>query len=162
MTLPDFLKTCLKAAALFLCLSLIGIMVNQFSSSGIALRYSPPPSRDISGLKVPLIGEKEAAKYLNELGYVFVDTRHPEHFREGHIPGAVFLPPDDLPERFEEVQPLLMDSDTLILYCYGPDCDMAEKTAEFLAQMGYSKFMIMTDGFSGWKSAGNPIETARR
>ena len=140
----------------------MGISVNHFSADGIPWRYLPPPETVIAGLKVPLIDEKQAHKYLKEPGHVFVDTRHLEHFNEGHVPGAVFLPPNDVQDRFIEAQPFLQENDTLILYCYGPDCDMAEKTAEFLAQMGYSKFMIMAAGFPAWKSAGNPIESVRR
>jgi rhodanese-related sulfurtransferase len=32
----------------------------------------------------------------------------------------------------------------LILYCYGPQCDMAEEVAKFLVQLGYKKMMIMS------------------
>lgn len=155
-------KTCFKALIIFVSLSILGIAVNHFSAHGIPLRYMAPPEAVIAGFKVPLIDAEHAYKYLKEPGYVFVDTRHLEHFNEGHVPGAVFLPPQDVQERFIEVQPFLQENDTLILYCYGPDCDMAEKTAEFLAQMGYGKFMIMVTGFSAWKSAGYPTETVRR
>lgn len=155
-------KTCLKAVAIFLSLSVLGITTNNFSAHGIPLRYVPPAETEISGVKIPLIDEKQAGKHLNEIGYVFVDTRHREHFNEGHVPGAIFLTPDDVQEKFVEAQPFLMESDTLILYCYGPDCDMAEKVVEFLAQMGYRKFMIMSSGFPAWKSAGLPVESLRR
>ena len=155
-------KTCFKALIILVSLSAAGIVVNHFSAHGIPMRYQPPPETLIAGLKVPLIDAEKASKYLKEPGYVFVDTRHLEHFNEGHVPGAVFLPPQDVQDRFIEVQPFLQENDTLILYCYGADCDMAEKTAEFLAQMGYNKFMIMAAGFSAWKSAGHPTEIVRR
>lgn len=155
-------KTCLKAMIIFIGLSVVGISVNHFSAHGISWWYQAPPETVIAGFKVPLIDEKQARKYFNEPGHVFVDTRHLEHFNEGHVPGAVFLPPNDVQDRFIEVQPFLQENDTLILYCYGPDCDMAEKTAEFLAQMGYEKFMIMATGFQAWKTSGNPVESVRR
>ena len=155
-------KTCLKSMIIFLGLSVVGISVNHFSAHGIPWWYQAPPETVIAGFKVPLIDEKQARKYLNEPGHVFVDTRHLEHFNEGHVQGAVFLPPNDVQDRFIEVQPFLQENDTLILYCYGPDCDMAEKTAVFLAQMGYDKFMIMATGFQAWKTAGNPVESVRR
>ncbi len=132
------------------------------SPYGIPLKYEPPPEIGINGIKVPLIDEGQAYKYYSQQGYVFIDSRHVEHFNEGHVPGAIFLPPEDVQERFVEAQPFLMENDTLILYCYGPDCDMAEKVAAFLAQMGYKNFMIMVSGFSAWKSAGLPIESSRR
>ncbi len=153
---------CLKALAIFLFFSALGLMVNHFSPQGIPLIYSPPPQTEINGIKVPLIDEKQASRHLNEPGYAFVDTRHPEHFHEAHVPGAVFLPPEDVQERFVEAQPFLMETDTLILYCYGPDCDMAERVAGFLSQMGYKSFMIMQSGFSAWKSSGLPVESSRR
>lgn len=160
--MTGFFKLCLKALVILAFFSAIGLMVNNFSTRGIPLIYVPPPEIEIGGISVPLIDEKHAYRYLNEPGYVFVDTRHAEHFNEGHVVGSIFLPPEEIQDRFMEAQPFLMENDTLILYCYGPDCDMAERVVEFLIQMGYRNFMIMVSGFPAWKSAGQPIETGKR
>lgn len=162
MKLLTGLRICFISSVMCICFSALGLLVNHISPHGIPLKYAPPPQIEISGLKVPLIDEKQAYKHFNEQGFVFIDSRHVEHFNEGHVPGAIFLPPEDVQERFIEAQPFMMENDTLILYCYGPDCDMAEKVAAFLAQMGYKNFMIMVSGFSAWKSAGLPIEASRR
>lgn len=43
-----------------------------------------------------------------------VDVRTPEEFAEGHVPGSVNIPLQELPERLEEVKALPMP---LVLCC---------------------------------------------
>ncbi len=136
----------------------IGLGVNTVSSTGLTWLYVPPTELVFADVKVPLVNEREAARFLNDPETVFVDTRSEEDYRERHVKSAVFLPPDDVEERFVAVQPLIPEDGRLILYCYGPDCDMAEKVAQFLAPMGYKNMMIMTSGFREWEKAGYPVE----
>ena len=50
----------------------------------------------------------------------------------------------------------------LIVYCYGPECDMAEKVAAFLIDLGYPNIAIMQEGYLEWEKRGFPIESSDR
>ncbi len=48
-------------------------------------------------------------------GYIILDTRTQEEYDEGHIPGAILIPYDEITEKAEGI---LTDKDQLILvYC---------------------------------------------
>ncbi|MBI4966303.1 MAG: rhodanese-like domain-containing protein [Desulfomonile tiedjei] len=147
-----------RALLIAVAASLIGLGLNHVSSKPVPWIYAPPNEIEISGLKVPLIDEKEARKLMDKEGTIFVDTRHKDDYDKKRVKGAIFLPQDDKEERFVLVQPLLPEDARLIFYCYGPQCDMAEEVARFLSQLGYKQMMIMTAGFRAWDQAGYPIE----
>ena len=124
-------------------------------SSGCTL---PPKKVALAGVTVQLIDEKEAAKFLDDPATVFVDSRKCPDYAKSHVKGAVCLPPDDVEQRFPSVEPLIPSESRVILYCYGPECDMAEKVGEFLAQMGYKNMLIMSSGFPAWLKAKYPVD----
>lgn len=152
-----------RAAIILVTSSLIGIGLNLASSKPLPWIYEPSPQVEVAGIKVPLIDEKEARKLFEESGTVFVDTRDEEDYSRGHIEGAVLLAPhDNLEESFIAAEPFLPHESHLILYCYGPQCEMAEEVARFLAQLGYRKMTIMSAGYSAWEKAGCPVEKRHR
>ena len=136
----------------------IGLGVNAVRSTGLPLIYVPKNNLSIAGVKVPLVNEKEAERFLNDPQTVFVDTRKEESYRESHVKSAIFLPADDVEERFMMVQGLIPEDSRIILYCSGPECGMAEKVGQFLVKNGYKNMMIMTAGFHAWEKAGYPVE----
>lgn len=70
----------------------------------------------------------------NQEGYVILDTRTQEEYDEGHIPGAILIPYDEITEKAEGV---LTDKDQLILvYCRSGR--RSKLAAEDLVKLGYS------------------------
>jgi len=136
----------------------IGLAVNSVRNTGLPWIYVPPEELSIADVKVRLVDEKEAARFLNDPDTIFVDTRNEADYRKRHLKSALFLPEENVEERFLTVQALMPEDSRYILYCYGPDCDMAEKVAEFLVKNGYKNMMIMAAGFSAWEKAGYPVE----
>jgi rhodanese-related sulfurtransferase len=61
-----------------------------------------------------------------------LDVRPPEEFEAGHLPGALCIPVDELPERLAEVP---RDRE-VIAYCRGPFCIMADEAVEVLREHG--------------------------
>jgi len=156
--MKTYLGILFRALLIALAASLVGLGINVVSSKPVPWTYVPPDALEISGFRVPLIDEKEARKLMDEQGTIFVDTRHKDDYDEKHVKGSIFLPQDDKEQQFIAVQPLLPEDARLILYCYGPQCDMAEEVARFLEPLGYKKMMIMTAGFRAWEKAGYPVE----
>ena len=49
------------------------------------------------------ITAEEAKKIMDsEEGYIILDTRTQEEYDEGHIPGAIVIPHDEITDRAEE------------------------------------------------------------
>jgi rhodanese-related sulfurtransferase len=153
-----FLGIVVRALLLLIVWSCVGLGLNLVSSKPLPWVYVPPQEVELAGVKVPLIDEKEALKYLGDPSTVFVDTRKPEHYAERHVKGAVSLPFLAMEERYPLVQPMLPEENRFIVYCYGPECEEAERVSEFLAQLGYKRLFIMSAGFPGWDKAKYPVE----
>ena len=158
------MKTILEAVIGVLVIAVgwgvVGFGLNFISAKPVPWIYEPRKSLDLAGVKVLLIDEKQAREFLESSETVFVDSRKQDDYVKSHVKGGIFLPPDDVQERFVSVEPLLSQDSRIVLYCYGPECDMAEQVAEFLIQLGYKNLAIMSVGFPAWENAGYPVETA--
>ncbi|MFC1834714.1 rhodanese-like domain-containing protein [Thermodesulfobacteriota bacterium] len=151
------IDTIIRATIIVGLWAVIGLAVSLVSPSGIPWIYVQANTVDLSGVKVDLINEKDARKLFASGEAVFVDARSHEDYDKSHVEGAIFLPPEDVEERYVLVQPLLPEDARIILYCYGPECDMAERVAEFLGQLGYRNMKIMSAGYAAWEKAGYPV-----
>jgi rhodanese-related sulfurtransferase len=159
--MKEYLGIAIRALVITAAASLIGLAVNLVSPKGISLLYAPPKEVLVAGVKIPLIDEIKAYEYYKSGEALFLDARKEDDFADGHVKGAIFFPEPEKEERYAQNQALMPEEAVIILYCSGPECDMAEKTAEFLTQLGYKKLMIMSAGFPGWKGAGYPIEASK-
>ena len=81
------------------------------------------------------ITAQEAKERMDSLeDYVILDTRTREEYDEGHIPGAVLIPHDEITEKAEET---LTDKGQLILvYCRSGR--RSKLAAEALVELGYT------------------------
>ncbi len=147
-----------RALVIAILFASIGMLSNLLSGKPIDWIYFPPGEMLLAGIKVQLIDAKTARKYLDDSGTVFLDSRECRDYAKSHVKGAICLPPDNVEKRFPAVELLVPPESLVILYCYGPDCDMAERTATFLVQLGYKNMMIMSSGFSEWEKAQFPVE----
>jgi phage shock protein E len=87
-------------------------------------RLRPPQAATIGPSAVG-----EAGRIVQETGAALVDVRAPEAFAEGHAPGAVNIPTEDLPMRLGE-----LSSDIVVVYG-----DQGEAAA-VLRRSGYVAF----------------------
>jgi rhodanese-related sulfurtransferase len=84
---------------------------------------------------------------------VFDDNRE-ERFKQGHVPGAVWLPYDAV-----TAEKLPADKDrTLVFYCANERCGACHKAAEAAIGLGHTKVFIMPAGIAGWEAAGLPVD----
>ena len=98
------------------------------------------------------ITAQEAKEIMDtQEGYIILDTRAQEEFDEGHIPGAIVLPHDEVLEKAESVLP---DKDQLILvYCRSGR--RSKLAAEDLVTLGYTNIREF-GGIIDW-----PYETVK-
>lgn len=88
-------------------------------------------------------------------GLVVVDTRSAESWAQGHVEGAVHLPTAEIAERAAALVP--RDA-TVVVYCWGPGCNGAQKAALEFAKLG-RPVKEMLGGFEYWAREGFPVET---
>lgn len=81
------------------------------------------------------ISQDEAMKMMkDESGYLIVDVRTPEEFAEGHIPGAINVPNEEIGIEMPDALP---DKDQLLLvYCRRGN--RSKEASQKLADMGYT------------------------
>jgi rhodanese-related sulfurtransferase len=85
---------------------------------------------------------------------VILDVRSTTEFAQGHIPGAVNIPFDELGNRMSELS--ASRSDAIVVYCMvGPRARIGEET---LQQNGFGQLFHLDGGFLAWQDAGYPIE----
>ncbi|TAK31901.1 MAG: ArsR family transcriptional regulator [Saprospiraceae bacterium] len=86
---------------------------------------------------------------------LFLDVRPADEFAAGHLPDACSIPMEELPERLGELPRHL----TIIAYCRGPFCTLADEAVQLLMANGfdavrleetYLDHKLQTDGT--WKN----------
>lgn len=111
----------------------------------------------------PFIAVDVAALEFNFGNAIFVDTREPEDFECGTIPGSINIPFDYLPDdgmaKYLDSALGGVDRDhPIITYCSGEECDLSLHLARNLQALGYSRLSIFFGGSREWKKLGLPIE----
>jgi rhodanese-related sulfurtransferase len=82
-----------------------------------------------------------------------IDTRPPEEFAAGHLPGAINLPLSVLKRRLRE----LPREQEFVAYCRGQYCVLSYEAVAQLRRRGFKAFRL-EDGYPEWKAAGLPRE----
>lgn len=83
--------------------------------------------------------------------YVLIDVRTDEEYWEGHIPGTIHIPVDQINHHLDELQP--MKEKKLLLICRSGK--RSERAAEVLAEHGFSHLYNLKGGMLQWTG---PVE----
>ena len=86
---------------------------------------------------------------------VILDVRPQSEFNNGHIPGAINLPVEELLSQLKK----LPKNKEYVAYCRGPFCVFADDAVSLLTKKGF-KAKRLIEGFPDWKIKGLPVETA--
>jgi rhodanese-related sulfurtransferase len=84
---------------------------------------------------------------------LLIDARPDVEYQAGHLPQAVSIPLDELEQRLAE----LPRNRTLIVYCRGPLCVIADDALAVLSEAG-RKVARLEEGVAEWQQAGLTIE----
>lgn len=100
------------------------------------------------------------AKEWYDKGAVFLDARpRKDSEREGRIPGSQLLGPGDVDR---SPPPAILDAldpeREVVIYCIGGDCHDSHNLATLLEARGFTKLLVLVDGFPGWVSAGYEVD----
>ncbi|WP_269856064.1 rhodanese-like domain-containing protein [Streptomyces sp. RPT161] len=89
---------------------------------------------------------------------IIVDTRSRESWDQGHIPGAIHLPGNQIPTRAAQLLP--DPSADIVVYCWGPGCNGSTRAALALSRLGYTRVRELIGGFEYWAREGMSIRTS--
>jgi rhodanese-related sulfurtransferase len=126
------------------------------------LRVPPaPPAEAVAHFAAKLAFETDVSDVHAALddgrpGFVLVDSRGAAAWAQGHVPGAVHLPTNEIEARApRELDPAV----PVVTYCWGPACNGATRAALALARLGFS-VKEMIGGIEYWIREGLPVQTA--
>ncbi len=98
-------------------------------------------------MKYVSIDSKEAKHRIeNETGYILVDVRRPDEFKNGHIPGAINIPNETIGET-ANIFELPKKEQRIYVYCRSGA--RSKQASGKLAAMGYSNIVEM-GGINTW------------
>ena len=83
---------------------------------------------------------------------MILDVREQDEWDAGHIPGAVFMPMGQVPDRLSEIP----KDKTVIVQCRSGN--RSSQVTDFLVQQGFTNVHNMAGGLKAWQSAGLPVE----
>jgi rhodanese-related sulfurtransferase len=102
------------------------------------------------------VSDVHADLAANTPGLTVVDSRSPEAWDQGHIPGAIHLPTSKIASRAPHELPA---GTTIVTYCWGPGCNGATRAALEFAKLGYPVKELI-GGFEYWTREGFPYQSA--
>jgi rhodanese-related sulfurtransferase len=99
----------------------------------------------------------EQARALVNADALFIDVRPRGEYEEGHVPGAVNLPPDAFFDLYDSFVPW---SQGLSLIAYGSAVDPGplDEVLLELEHKGHGPLLAIPGGWEGWKDAGGSVE----
>ena len=100
-----------------------------------------------------LVSTDWVAQHLNDPKVRLVESNEDILLYDtGHIPGAVSIPVQDLPERITE----LPDDAEIVVYCRGEYCVLAYDAVRLLTDRG-RRAIRLQDGMLEWRLAQMPV-----
>lgn len=85
-----------------------------------------------------------------------VEALPPIHYRDGHLPGAVNIPHEDVARRAADLLP--DRSAAIVVYCASETCANSRIAAARLRGLGYTDVRTYEGGKAAWTAAGLPLE----
>ena len=146
---PKMSFVLLTAGALFCACASAGDPAVATAASATAPAASAP-----SASAIPLVTQDAllARQAKHDPTLLVLDVRSPEEFAQGHVPGAVNIPQDQVASRLAEVP---KDKD-VVMYCRsGRRTALA---AEVLSANGYTRLSHLEGDMNAWMEKGRPIQ----
>jgi rhodanese-related sulfurtransferase/rubrerythrin len=81
--------------------------------------------------------------------FLLIDVRQPVEYEEGHLPGSVLIPLDELESRRDELYRELYSGRKTIIYCRSGKRSMAAAIA--LCDLGLKNLYILEGGLNNWR-----------
>jgi rhodanese-related sulfurtransferase/DNA-binding transcriptional ArsR family regulator len=100
----------------------------------------------------PVSADELLERVRNDL-VTLIDVRPEEEYRQGHLPGAINIPLQELEKQLEQLDP----GRQVVAYCRGPHCVLAFDAVQALRKRGYEA-QRLEGGLPEWRLLGLPVE----
>jgi len=87
---------------------------------------------------------------------LLLDARDAVSFYQGHIKGAINIPPGEAQGYLNEVMARARSGQAIITYCDGVDCPLSAELARTLQGSSIAPVRVLLDGWGRWRKAGYP------
>ncbi len=84
--------------------------------------------------------------------HTLVDVREPEEWVGGHVPGAVHIPMNTIPDRHAEIP---TDMPVVVICAHGV---RSMQVAQYLIQIGFPEVYSLDEGTHGWMMRRLPLD----
>jgi len=91
--------------------------------------------------------------------FVLIDSRPAGRYVQGHLPGAVSIPLNELEKEGEKLLPADR-AKTLVFYCGGLSCMLSPKSAAIAVKLGFKDVRMFPEGEPGWKKLDYATESS--
>jgi len=99
------------------------------------------------------VSADELLKRMRKNEIALLDVRPQVEYQTSHLPGALSIPLDELERRLSELPP----GKTIVAYCRGPYCVLADEALGLLTERGW-KVARLEEGVGEWQAAGYLVE----
>ena len=135
---------------------LLALALGPFAAQGAEPAATSQPARPEAAATAPLqqMTQEQLLTHLqHHPDHLFVlDVRRPYEYAEGHVPGAINVPHDQVAARLAEIP---KDKD-VVLYCRSGR--RAQAAADVLAAHGYKRLAHLEGDMPAWIERGRPVE----
>jgi len=107
---------------------------------------------------VSIVSVDEAAALFSSNKAVFIDARPESYYNKGHIRGALCLPWHQAEEKCFDVIENIPPDKNIITYCDGATCDLCDKLASFLCDLGFEHVRALVNGWTVWQQNSLPVD----
>lgn len=111
-------------------------------------------SLSASAVDQQTITSSELIEKLDQNSVLIVDVRPQKEFEQGHIKGAINVPPETIEQALEQ----LPKDKEIVAYCRGPYCQYSYNMVDNLMSNGRTAHRLL-EGFPEWKASGLPYST---
>jgi rhodanese-related sulfurtransferase len=90
------------------------------------------------------VSGEEAARIISRGNVVVLDVRTPREYEQSHIPEAILIPLQQLPERIQDLDP----QKEMLVICAGGV--RSQQACRYLSQRGFQNLMNVNGGMSAY------------
>ncbi|MDJ0993109.1 MAG: rhodanese-like domain-containing protein [Dinoroseobacter sp.] len=118
---------------------------------------------------VSTLGELELIDALQDPGVTVIDSRTPDWFEGGSIPGAINIPYTEMTDHLAEFGCEIdfdgwdcTAAEPVVLFCNGPWCGQSPSAIRRMIEVGFpaDKIGYYRGGMQGWRMLGLSVSTA--
>jgi hydroxyacylglutathione hydrolase len=132
----------------------IRVLALFMSSLAILLLSGCSPAADVAAPEIVsgvIDADQYSQRFLDGEDHLLIDVRTPEEYASGHIPGAINISIQTLPDHLSEIP----QDETIVVYCRSGNRSAA--ATDILVDAGYAPVYDL-GGIQDWVSAGYPVE----